>query len=134
MKKILIIGLCFCLFFSLYAEEKKIVKIYITKNDKGNPALIDRYIPELNEIMIEFNKSEDKKILVEAYSGDIGTDETRKKDEKERLEIVKKFLISTYKLEENDIITESKGLSHPILANGSDEAKVANRRVEVKLK
>ena len=59
-----------------------------------------------------------------------GDDAANLKLSQERAQTIKDILITQYKIDENNLITEGRGETQPLANNNSAEGKAQNRRVE----
>lgn len=90
-------------------------------------------IPELERAVAFLRKNSSLKITLEGHTDDVGGEEYNKKLSESRAAAVKDYLVSK-QIEAERINTLGYGLSKPLVKEKTDEARAANRRVEMKIR
>lgn len=114
-------------------EAQQIIKDVVFKFEKKSSVSIDnKFEAELKELAIFLKENPDVKIKIVGHTCDIDSYETNMKLGIERALIVKQRLID-FGAPDEQITTESKSFTEPIVPNNSEENRAINRRVELKV-
>lgn len=88
---------------------------------------------ELQKNLENLSQVKIKKIIVIGHTDNIGTDKYNFILSQKRAEVVKRVLVSKFKLKASQIESLGYGESQPIANNNTEKGRLINRRVELKL-
>ena len=74
-----------------------------------------------------------KKLSIEGHTDSIGGAEYNQRLSQKRADAIKKYLVSKYKYDQDNIVSSGSGELRPIADNGNFQGRQANRRVEFKV-
>ncbi|MBD3307606.1 OmpA family protein [candidate division KSB3 bacterium] len=86
---------------------------------------------ELDKIGELFQQSADHTILIEGHTDYVGSQQSNQRLGEKRAEQVKRYLVSTWHIAPERIITRSFGEDQPIAPNETSAGRAKNRRAEV---
>ena len=102
----------------------------IFENDKA--VLVEQHPDVMKQIADVIADYPGRAFVIEGHTSNTGSDAVNQKLSEERAEAVKKYLVDQG-IDGSLITTEGHGKSQPLYPGNSEEARRANRRVEIKL-
>ncbi|GLX79464.1 hypothetical protein tinsulaeT_28040 [Thalassotalea insulae] len=125
------------------ALEQQLVELNAKKTDRGmvltlgdllfefgKSDLVNNMSGDLNQISLFLNKYQDRQLLIEGYTDNVGNDEYNVILSKQRAESVKSYLLGKG-IADGRMTTLGKGKNSPIATNDSVMGRQINRRVEI---
>ena len=85
----------------------------------------------LDEIGQKLQQHPTQTVLIEGHTDYIGSEQANKRLGQQRAETVKAYLVKTWSITPDRIITRSFGEEQPVALNASSEGRAKNRRAEV---
>lgn len=120
---------------SIVMQRMKVDKVFVFNNiqfEFDSAKLKKDSTPILNEIVLTMLNNPEIKLEISGHTCDIGTQRYNQRLSLRRAQSVKKYLLSK-EIEAERLSVKGYGLSVPLYPNTSEENRILNRRVELKV-
>ncbi len=113
-------------------KEHQIIELKNLIFSSGRSVISNSSYEELDQLVIWLNDRPNKRIQLEGHTDFAGNAVANMKLSQERVEAVKKYLVSKG-IKKKRVLTKAFGGTQPITRDRTPEAKAKNRRVEVRI-
>ena len=115
------------------AGDTEVLEFMCPEFPLANSEVDNRCKAVLDEVALRLRQDARASASLVGHSDSVGSDENNQRFSEERAEKAKRYLVETHGIEADRIATSGAGASDPIGDNATEEGRLRNRRVEIRV-